>query len=102
MGAGPSGLVTAKVLLADGFDVDVYDKASSLGGTWHPDRTYPTLRTNDTREFYRFSDQLLREMEVATRRADNRVAEYFGRCHAERIAGIGAERREEGGPGSGR
>ena len=56
MGAGPSGLVTARVLLADGFDVDVYDKASSLGGTWHPDRTYPTLRTNDPREFYRFSD----------------------------------------------
>ena len=56
VGAGPSGLATARVLLADGFDPEIYEKASSLGGSWHPDRTYPTLRTNDPREFYRFSD----------------------------------------------
>jgi len=56
VGAGVSGLATAKVLLADGFDVDVLEKKSGLGGTWHPSRTYPGHRTNDPKELYRFSD----------------------------------------------
>lgn len=56
VGAGVSGLATAKVLLADGFDVDLLEKKSGLGGTWHPSRTYPGLRTNDPKELYRFSD----------------------------------------------
>ena len=45
--------------------------------------------------FIAFTDQLLRDMGVSTHRAGNIVAEYFGRCHAERFAGIGAERRAD-------
>ena len=56
IGAGVSGMVATKVLLEDGFDVDVIEAQSDLGGTWHPDNTYPGLRTNDVRELYRFSD----------------------------------------------
>ena len=33
VGAGPSGLVCAKVLLDDGFDVTVFDEQRELGGT---------------------------------------------------------------------
>lgn len=56
VGAGISGLVTAKVFLADGFQVDLFEKASDIGGVWHPGRTYPDLRTNDPRDAYCFSD----------------------------------------------
>lgn len=56
IGAGVSGLAGAKVLLGDGFQVDLHDRRSDLGGTWHPDRTYPELRTNDVGDIYRFPD----------------------------------------------
>ena len=56
VGAGISGLVTAKVCLAEGFDVDIFEKTSGVGGTWHSSRTYPDLQTNDPREMYRFAD----------------------------------------------
>jgi cation diffusion facilitator CzcD-associated flavoprotein CzcO len=56
IGAGVSGLVTANILKADGFDVVVFDQASSIGGVWTAVRTYPELRTNTTREQYAFSD----------------------------------------------
>jgi cation diffusion facilitator CzcD-associated flavoprotein CzcO len=56
IGAGVSGLATAKVFLEDGFDVQIFEKQSDLGGTWHPDRTYPGLRTNDVGDIYRFPD----------------------------------------------
>jgi len=56
LGAGVSGLVTAKTLLEDGFDVQVLEKDSDLGGTWAPSRTYPGLRTNNSKLTYEFSD----------------------------------------------
>jgi cation diffusion facilitator CzcD-associated flavoprotein CzcO len=56
IGAGISGLVTAKVLLEDGFDVTVFEKEPAIGGVWAPSRTYPGLSTNNTRESYGFSD----------------------------------------------
>src|SRR5881296_1622039 len=56
IGAGISGLVTAKVLAGDGFDVVVFEKAPTLGGVWAASRTYPGLRTNNPRDTYAFSD----------------------------------------------
>ncbi len=56
VGAGVSGLVTAKVLQSDGFDVTVFEKEREIGGVWASSRTYPDLRTNSTRELYEFSD----------------------------------------------
>ena len=56
IGAGISGLVTAKVLAGDGFDVVVFEKEPTLGGVWAASRTYPGLRTNNPRDTYAFSD----------------------------------------------
>ena len=56
IGAGIAGLVSAKVLRQDGFDVTVFDKEPTIGGVWAPSRAYPGLRTNNPRETYGFSD----------------------------------------------
>ena len=56
IGAGIAGLVTAKVLADDGFDVTVFEKEPTLGGVWAASRTYPGLRTNNPRDTYAFSD----------------------------------------------
>lgn len=56
IGAGIAGLVTAKVLRDDGFDVTAFDKEPTIGGVWAESRTYPGLRTNNSRDTYAFSD----------------------------------------------
>lgn len=56
VGAGIAGLVTAKVLAADGFEVTIVEKGSALGGTWNASRTYPGLRANNSKATYAFSD----------------------------------------------
>jgi len=56
VGAGIAGLVSAKVLREDGFEVIVFEKESSIGGVWAASRTYPGLRANNPRETYAFSD----------------------------------------------
>lgn len=56
VGAGVAGLVSAKVLRDDGFDVTVFEKADDVGGVWLESRTYPDVRTNTPREAYAFSD----------------------------------------------
>ena len=58
VGAGIAGLVTAKTLTQDGFDVSVFEKDKYLGGTWSKSRTYPGLRTNNTKHTYEFSDHI--------------------------------------------
>ncbi len=56
IGAGISGLTTAKSFLAKGFDVTVYEKGSSLGGVWAKERSYPEVTTQTTRDAYSYSD----------------------------------------------
>jgi dimethylaniline monooxygenase (N-oxide forming) len=56
IGAGIAGLVTAKVMLEDGFDVSVFESEATLGGVWAASRTYPGLHANNPRESYAFSD----------------------------------------------
>jgi dimethylaniline monooxygenase (N-oxide forming) len=56
VGAGIAGLVTAKVMRDDGFDVIVFEKDVGIGGVWSESRTYPGLRTNNSRDTYAFSD----------------------------------------------
>lgn len=56
IGAGVSGLVTAKVLQRDGFDVTIFEKEATIGGVWAPSRAYAGLRTNNPQKAYAFSD----------------------------------------------
>jgi dimethylaniline monooxygenase (N-oxide forming) len=62
IGAGPAGLVTAKILKENGFSVIVYEKGSSVGGTWvyqnDNDRNflYKNLHINTSRKLTQFSD----------------------------------------------
>ncbi|NJL62709.1 MAG: NAD(P)-binding domain-containing protein [Methylacidiphilales bacterium] len=56
IGAGISGLTTAKTFIEEGYDVTVFEKQSGLGGVWEKSRTYPKLTTQNTRDTYCFSD----------------------------------------------
>ncbi|MGK7295447.1 MAG: flavin-containing monooxygenase [Candidatus Wenzhouxiangella sp. M2_3B_020] len=56
VGAGVSGLAATNALSSAGFHIDTFDARTDLGGTWHPDKTYPHLRTNDVRDLYRYPD----------------------------------------------
>lgn len=56
IGAGGSGLVAAKVLLADGHDVVVFERAAELGGVWAPWRAFPGLHTQTPGAQFQFSD----------------------------------------------
>jgi len=56
IGAGFSGLVTARTLREYGYTVHVFEKADSIGGVWHPANCYPGLRTQSPRDCYAFSD----------------------------------------------
>ena len=46
IGAGPAGLVTAHVLLQDGFDVQILTEDRSPGGVWARHRVYPSMKIN--------------------------------------------------------
>ena len=56
IGAGISGLATAKKFLAQGHSITLYEKVDTLGGVWAPARRYPGLRTQIRRQSYCFSD----------------------------------------------
>ncbi|MCC6829188.1 MAG: NAD(P)/FAD-dependent oxidoreductase [Novosphingobium sp.] len=56
VGAGIAGLCTAKLLIALGYDVRVFDKEPQVGGVWAASRRYPGLATQNPRDTYAFSD----------------------------------------------
>src|SRR5258706_15588887 len=56
IGAGLSGLVTAKTLLNYGHEVVIFEKGKELGGVWSSCNHYPGLTTQNTRDTYAFSD----------------------------------------------
>lgn len=56
IGGGVAGLVSAKVLKNDGFEVTVIEKEPGIGGVWAKTRAYPGLRSNNPKEAYAFSD----------------------------------------------
>eukprot|EP01032_Pedospumella_encystans_P011056 gene11056-12889_t len=58
IGAGAAGLVSAAILLQNGFDVTVYEKSTNLGGVWNyaeSNAMYDSLRTNLPKEIMAFS-----------------------------------------------
>jgi cation diffusion facilitator CzcD-associated flavoprotein CzcO len=56
IGAGLSGLVTAKTLLEEGFEVTVFETEDEVGGVWARARRYPGVTTQNPRDTYAFSD----------------------------------------------
>lgn len=56
IGAGVSGLVTAKTMREHGFSVVVFEIEIELGGVWASTRRYPNVTTQNTRDTYTFSD----------------------------------------------
>src|SRR5215471_7563409 len=56
IGAGVSGLVTAKTCLEYGYSVRVFEKDLELGGVWAGSRRYPGVTTQNTKDTYYFSD----------------------------------------------
>jgi cation diffusion facilitator CzcD-associated flavoprotein CzcO len=56
IGAGISGLTTAKAFLENGHHVTVFEKAADLGGVWEQSRSYMGVATQTTRDEYAFSD----------------------------------------------
>ncbi|KAJ7158509.1 FAD/NAD-P-binding domain-containing protein [Mycena filopes] len=55
LGAGAAGLITAQVLLKDGFDVQVFTRDRNAGGQWVADRIYPGLQLNSVHGEFSFS-----------------------------------------------
>jgi len=58
IGAGVTGLVTAKTFLEEGYQVTVFEKQKGLGGVWEKSRTYPELATQTPGNIYSFSEIL--------------------------------------------
>ncbi|SFD52867.1 flavin-containing monooxygenase [Streptomyces aidingensis] len=56
IGAGPGGIVTAKVLLENGFDVTVLDKYRQVGGIWSAEGCYHGLASQASRRLFEFAD----------------------------------------------
>lgn len=56
IGAGISGLTTAKTFLQKGYQVTVLEKSDGIGGVWHQSRSYVGVTTQTTRDEYAFSD----------------------------------------------
>ena len=46
IGTGSAGLITAHVLLQDGFDVQLLTEDRSPGGVWARHRVYPNMKIN--------------------------------------------------------
>ncbi|GAA2796032.1 flavin-containing monooxygenase [Crossiella cryophila] len=56
IGAGVAGLTTAKVLLAAGHEILVFDRTPDVGGVWSRTRRYPGLTTQSPKAQYSFTD----------------------------------------------
>jgi dimethylaniline monooxygenase (N-oxide forming) len=56
VGAGASGLVAAKILLDDGFNVTLFDRQRQVGGVWCAESAYANLHTQQPAGTMEFSD----------------------------------------------
>ncbi|MBN6038964.1 NAD(P)/FAD-dependent oxidoreductase [Amycolatopsis sp. 195334CR] len=78
VGAGPAGIVTAKVLLEHGFDVTVYDKYPRVGGIWAQEGCYPGLANQSSRRLFEFAE-LPNRLHYATAAESQRYLEHYAR-----------------------
>lgn len=55
IGAGVSGLASARAFRDKGHDVTVLERSHELGGVWAPSRSYPGIRTQSPKDLYRYT-----------------------------------------------
>lgn len=56
IGAGISGLVTAKTFIEEGYEVQVYEKLGAIGGVWEKSQRYPGVTTQTPGRIYIYPD----------------------------------------------
>ncbi|MCZ4273263.1 NAD(P)/FAD-dependent oxidoreductase [Maritalea porphyrae] len=59
IGAGVSGLATAKTFKEKGHDVTVIERSHDLGGVWELSRSYPDVQTQSPKDLYRYTDKAM-------------------------------------------
>ena len=94
VGAGISGLVSARTLGEFGFRVTVFDRTPDVGGVWSVIRRYPGLRTQNSKHTYRFSDHPMPASypDWPTGRQMQQYLEgYAKRFHVDRCLRLGVE-----------
>ncbi|KZV64499.1 FAD/NAD-P-binding domain-containing protein [Peniophora sp. CONT] len=85
LGSGYAGLITAHVLLSDGFDVEIVTSDSTPGGVWSRDRVYPGLRINNVYGEYRFSCLPMAPPENTDKHMSGNDMCAYGEMFAERF-----------------
>ena len=56
IGAGFSGITTTKYLTEFGHTVTTFEMNAGVGGVWSPERRYPGVATQNTKDTYYLSD----------------------------------------------
>ena len=59
IGAGVSGLATAKAFAARGHRVTIVERSGDLGGVWEPARSYPDVQTQSPKDLYPYTDRAM-------------------------------------------
>ena len=93
IGAGVSGLATARALSAAGFEVVVYEERDDVGGVWSASRRYPGVRTQNDKRTYAFSDLAMPadyEEYPSGAAVQSYLAGYARHHHLERVIRLGA------------
>ncbi|TFK17023.1 FAD/NAD(P)-binding domain-containing protein [Coprinopsis marcescibilis] len=81
IGTGVAGIISAHVLIQDGFkDVTLISRDKGVGGVWSKERVYEGLRTNSVHGEYRFSALDMKLVDPDKRERDHRLTgEHL--CH---------------------
>lgn len=61
IGGGVSGLAAARAFDEQGHRVLGYERTGDIGGVWEPSRSYPGVRTQSPKDFYRYTDMAMPE-----------------------------------------
>ncbi|KAI0051981.1 FAD/NAD-P-binding domain-containing protein [Auriscalpium vulgare] len=88
VGAGAAGLITAHVLLQDGFtDVQVLTRDAAVGGVWMDGRVYPGVQTNSVHNQFSFSAMPMVEDASGSRLTGLDVQHYMATFAARFLEG---------------
>ncbi|CAF2901569.1 unnamed protein product [Rotaria sp. Silwood2] len=81
IGAGPSGLVAANVLLKAGFNVTIFERGRHIGGIWCEDAAYIDLHSQQLGGTIEFSDLFDGEEFASWQHIHDYLKQYADHCH---------------------